>query len=360
LLEGSRHNHSDLHGSIGWWGSGVISSLQWARALAVLCVVLTHAIAHPFPGAPGAVHLLGRFGVTLFFVISGFIMVQTTGRGPFDGLLFVWRRVARIVPLYYIATGITVAGLLVAPWAFKETIFNLPHLIKSLLFIPGYEPGGTGRIDPVLRLGWTLQFEMFFYLCFASCFWLALKGRAILLTVFFGILVSLGQTVKFTDPILIFFTRIDTLGFIAGVWLAILLAKVPSDAARRLAPWGLALCGLSLSAIAFGYMVFKENPWTQVWLIVTCALLVAAFIALDQSSRSRVARFATYLGDASYSIYLFHMFGVAASTLVATRWLPREWLYLMMAVSFVLGTVAGLVAYHLAERPIRRWLSARR
>src|SRR5262245_19704057 len=120
-----------------------LEGLQVGRAVAAVVVVVAHAIAHPFSTTPGLTHLLARFGVTLFFVISGFIMVYTTGTGRFDPREFMRRRIVRIVPLYYFATLTTLLLFLAAPQLFKTTLFELKHFIMSLLFIPSFRPGGV-------------------------------------------------------------------------------------------------------------------------------------------------------------------------------------------------------------------------
>ncbi len=339
--------------------TGRIDGLQWARAIAAICVVVTHAIAHPYPGAPGAVHLLGRFGVTLFFVISGFIMVLTTGPSRFDPISFMQRRLVRIVPLYAIATLIVAAGALLAPWAFKDTVFSVSHTIYSLLFIPAYEPGGSGRIDPVLRLGWTLNFEMFFYLVFACLYWLGASARALALTAFYGFLIGLGLMFDFKNPILAFHTQIDSLSFVAGVWLALYAVKrkVPIGGSAFVIGFAVALFNLALMAALYGWV--KEAMLTQVWLVLICTGLTALFALRPSAFEVRGGRSMVFLGDASYAIYLFHMFGVGAVTAVSVRLMPAGALYPMMAVAFVVGLAIGTLVYVILERPLQAALRGR-
>jgi exopolysaccharide production protein ExoZ len=106
-----------------------LDGLQWGRAIAAVLVVLCHAILHPLPEPSALALYLGDVGVTIFFIISGFIMVTTTGRSSFDQSLFMKRRIIRVVPLYYLATLTVVTIAVVLPNLMKSTQFDGPHLI---------------------------------------------------------------------------------------------------------------------------------------------------------------------------------------------------------------------------------------
>ena len=118
-------------------------------------------------------------GVDIFFVISGFIMLVTSRQtSPAE---FMVRRLIRIVPLYWALTLLVSALLILKPELFRTTVVTAPFLIKSLLFIPYANPGHGGEVMPILTPGWSLNFEMFFYLIF--CFVLIFPlGRRILVS----------------------------------------------------------------------------------------------------------------------------------------------------------------------------------
>ena len=138
--------------------SSSLVSIQALRAIASLLVFWGHAInavtskvAAEFP------HLYGPFGVDLFFVISGFVMVYSSERlfgQPGAPMTFFARRLARIVPLYWAATAILV--WFVVPYASTKAVLG------SVVFTPRIPSEA-----PLLFIGWTLIFEMFFYAVFA-------------------------------------------------------------------------------------------------------------------------------------------------------------------------------------------------
>ena len=190
-----------------------LDGLQMGRAIAACGVAISHAVVHYYGGGFGIWGLLGQYAVILFFVISGFIMVMTSGRGSFRPGRFISRRIRRIVPIYYVANLVLVVGALAVPAAFERTVFDLSHLISSLLFIPAYDPSGTGLIIPFFKLGWTLNYEMFFYLLFASLF--ALNGwqRGVTIIGLLSVLIVIGSLVEFEAAVLDFYTRVATAGF---------------------------------------------------------------------------------------------------------------------------------------------------
>lgn len=150
-----------------------LHSLQSLRSIAAIMVVAFHSYVHLdargiIAGIPAIVDA-GRAGVDIFFVISGFIMVYISqdnfGRpgAPAD---FLIRRIIRVLPVYWLYTFLIASILFVAPHLFSQgKSFDLNHLMASLLFIPW--ENSIGDIKPVLNVGWTLNFEMYFYCLFA-------------------------------------------------------------------------------------------------------------------------------------------------------------------------------------------------
>ncbi len=152
--------------------SGTLNGIQALRAYAALSVMVGHAVkewsatyglADPFNVQP----LL--YGVDIFFVVSGYIMYRTSHHlfGSASGVtLFALKRLIRIVPLYWAFTTLMVGVLVVMGDQLRSTQFDLWNVVSSYFFIPSERP--DGRIAPVLSLGWTLNYEMFFYAIFAA------------------------------------------------------------------------------------------------------------------------------------------------------------------------------------------------
>src|SRR5262245_49078774 len=127
-------------------------------------VVLFHVFESLGSGALGIPRLpVGSAGVDLFFVTSGFIMVYVAGARETPAKFLV-NRVARIVPLYWVATFAVVGLAAYKPWLFPTARLDFESILASLAFIPHHD--AAGQLTPVLFLGWTLNCEMLFYVLF--------------------------------------------------------------------------------------------------------------------------------------------------------------------------------------------------
>ena len=170
-----------------------IRNLQALRIYAAIPVILYHTNFR-LPG----VRQIGVFGVHMFFLLSGYIMASICDT---DSTAFVRRRLIRIIPLYWTLT----LALYSVAWKFPHLMNAtraLPsELLKSLFFIPFQK--SNGLYQPILFVGWTVNYEMFFYIMLSLGVLInrrraALLGASIMLTVMAGpvpaIHVSLAVT----------------------------------------------------------------------------------------------------------------------------------------------------------------------
>ena len=151
-----------------------IDAVQALRGIAALAVVFWHASRYLGPygsGIGGLVFAPGAaMGVDLFFLISGFIMFHTTrsGDGSWRAFAdFAIKRAARIWPVWIIAL-ICYLLLRIDASYFTDPV-KLGWLAHSLLLIP--TAGAPSDVPPVygvpvLGVGWTLNYEMYFYAFF--------------------------------------------------------------------------------------------------------------------------------------------------------------------------------------------------
>src|SRR6185295_2076908 len=163
----------------------------------------------------------GAAGVDLFFVISGFIMVYASdelfarARAP---SFFLTRRLARIVPLYWAATAAALVCLVVFRYANALDQLTWQTLVASLLFVPWPRP--DGMMLPVHMLGWTLNYEMFFYVVFAVALTLTRRNAVVAVTALFLVLVIAGRLFALPQP-LAFWCDPVILEFCFGMMIAL-------------------------------------------------------------------------------------------------------------------------------------------
>ncbi len=335
-------------------------SVQYLRGLAAVLVVIAHAAAHPLSESNYVLLRLGQLGVMLFFVISGFIMVAITGSGPFAPLTFLKRRIIRVVPLYWLVTSVTAALALALPALFHTTVFTWPHYIQSLLFIP-HEAPGRGGTSPILSLGWTLNYEAFFYVAFALCALLAATQRVVVLSVVFAALVVIGVLFTPQDPALSFYANQAVLGFVVGAWIGWLKLRGGIERLAGAVVPVLLLAGLA--ALGWAFIIYREPEESLIsfaCLVLFSAALMVAGLRYEKQL-PRIA-FLEALGDASYAIYLTHMFVIGLMVAIAGRVLPDVPVtYLgLVAVTAVLALAVGRVVHKTIEMPMLRMLRGKR
>ena len=318
--------------------------VQYLRAIAALGVVVFHAAERN-----GSHFTIGAAGVDVFFVVSGFIMwVLAETRQP-SPLTFLRERAERVVPLYWAATAVMVAGGLVG--LFPNMHLTAFHVAASLAFVPHVSPSDGGTW-PVLVQGWTLNYEMFFYLVFAAVLFLPPARRLPALVAIFGALVCLGLLLQPEGAALRTYTSPLLAEFLIGIgigklWLAGAMPRPAFGALLVVA----AIAGFVL--VAAGLAGF--NPLV---LGPLSAMLLVGVLALEQGKW--LFRFIplAYLGDASYSIYLWHTLAISvvmkASGLLS---LPAA---TAIALSIAAGVAIGIACHEFLEKPIAGYLKARR
>jgi exopolysaccharide production protein ExoZ len=281
-----------------------LAGIQILRAVAALGVVIHHmqseliqrGFDNPFPDFE-----VGAFGVDLFFVISGFIMVYSSGRffaRPDGGRRFFLKRLIRIVPLYWLFTTLLVFIAIRGTW--HTGAYSVKEFIASYLFIPA--PDRLGLMIPTYPPGWTLNYEMFFYVCFASALRWSRPIAVSLVVSALTALVILGYMVALPQPIA-FWTDSLCLEFCYGIGLALLFLR--GWRIRPLVRLALLITG-AIAAVAF-VAQGESSPIRGFAWGLPAASIVAAAALTDASLRSRFARAFESLGDASYSLYLIHV-----------------------------------------------------
>jgi exopolysaccharide production protein ExoZ len=353
-----------------------IAAVQVLRALAALVVVIGHAQHEALVEAGkramsfAASHALPwNAGVDLFFVISGFIMVYASQKlfgAQGAAATFLRRRIIRIVPLYWLVAGAYLALALVASGRAPGFDASALSLLASFLFLP-FDTYRDGMPRPFYTLGWTLNYEMFFYAVFAGCLLLR-RTQAILATAaLLGAGVVLGALVPLALPLSVW-TQAIVLEFVLGMALA--EAYLRGLRLPQPATWGLA--ALAIALLAYDPLGSAHQPTG--WIVkndalrllgwgVPCALLFAAFVLRPQNPAPAgpLTRFGVALGDASYALYLTHPFVIVAGRklYLAAGLEAHLGFWPMVAGLILLSVLAAFLVYEIIEKPVTAWLQRR-
>jgi len=324
-----------------------INNLQALRALAAGVVAFRHV------GAQLHFRALGSFGVDIFFVISGFVMAQICESGRTEW--FMWRRIARVVPLYWGATLALFGISVVAPRLLVETRPIPSELLLSLLFIPFRKT--TGQIEPFLFLGWTLNFEMYFYVLLAVGLLLWPKRAvwfAAAAIVAVHLLLAGGNSV-----VALFYGNSIVFEFIAGSALYYLYTAVGYQRARRWRFGFVALALLALCAIPWPDFLFAvPQNMRAIYIGIPAACLVAAILGISRGGIDSPWPWIVLLGDASYVMYLIHPFVEIGIEKLVILILPSlaPHLVFMSTVLLVGVALASVLVYRTIDLPIQRLL----
>jgi exopolysaccharide production protein ExoZ len=324
--------------------SGELLSIQYMRAIAAIAVLSFHAAQRA-----GFDFGIGAAGVDVFFVISGFIMWVISARSPLRPMDFLARRAARIVPLYWLVTLVVAGTAIAAPALFPNLKPTLAHVAKSLLFYPHSDPAGF--IAPLIVPGWTLNYEVFFYVVFALSLLTTLRIRPLVLTALLGLLVLAGQVAHSANPVWATYSSPLLLEFLSGVWLG----KAWTDHRLPRPIVGLICLALGLGAIVIVTLSERDIEAVRIFAWGLPALLiVAGAVSIHRAGLVRDWPVLKFLGDASYSIYLVHGLALSlAARILAIIGIDGA------PILFIAGIVGGLGigsgCYLFVERPMLRF-----
>jgi peptidoglycan/LPS O-acetylase OafA/YrhL len=307
--------------------AGHVPELDGLRGVAVLMVIIGHGAHHP---------LVAVTGVSLFFVLSGFlitrILLRSVGRGHYFSNFYV-RRALRIWPLYYLVLAVT----------FLTPLFSFPHdtvpAWRYLLYIQNFWVENPKPV--ILGPTWSLAIEEQFYMVWPLVVWLCRSSRRVAyvalalvaLTPLFRVLYQMHGV----DPYSMTFGRLD--GLAAGAVLAAISLEYPK---RRFHLWLFAACAaVSLVILPFLHELYMRKAFkdTSTVLLFFAVVGVAFFwrgTVVTAVLRSWPLRF---FGSISYCAYLVH--------------LPLFYRF-SFPVGFLLTIVIATASFYLFESPINR------
>ena len=321
----------------------MINNIQALRAFAAINVVLFHIIGTAPSYSQNTSHLnilrgWGSNGVDIFFVISGFIIFHTQMTRKKSVGEFVQSRIIRIIPIYWLITLVFILLVGFASSLFRERVITYPSVLSSLSFSSQL----LQNKNPIIYVGWTLEWEMLFYLIFALslhvnslkkmigfigamliCTAIALE-QYIIIEFFFGILVAWTFQKK---------THFKNHGIIA------LLA-------------GMLLLALSMLP---GLPVLEMNKFRVIIWGVPALLIVFGAVHSPQLKNSTLS----FLGDASYSIYLIQALSIPAFYKLSVKFTNKINGDVLAALCLIFTAALGCAVYFFIEKPLSNYLKSR-
>lgn len=275
----------------------MIKSIQSLRFLAALIVVIYHASIqfNITLDNGGYVDKLLKtrlaFGVDIFFVISGYVIYHSFMKKEKSAISFAIDRIKRIAPLYWFYTIVFSFLLFAVPYLYPMSIPTLKNIFMSMVFYPYVNEAGYRF--PVHSVGWTLNYEMYFYAVFAVCI-AAFKRHSLVPCI---CMITLIYLVANTFNTLPYYQNNIVFEFLAGMIIASLKME-------RAGPWlPVILFPATVYALGMAMGFGEEKTRLMLWGI-PAAILVSFLVSVDKyliASKTMVT-----LGAASYSLYLCH------------------------------------------------------
>ncbi len=356
-----------------------LDSIQMFRCFAALAVFFFH-LDDVLPFGPKS--FLGHFiyhgnsGVDMFFVISGFIAFYTVNKDEnkhgyyaHPGIIYLLKRIAKIIPLYYTFT-LLCAG---------HSLESIYQTFKSFLFIPlGLGQGGPLYGEARVSQGWTLNYEMYFYLVVAASFlfgklkWFFVYSFIVLMVLFpiifhgipgnygfNGFLFRIAYISMISNPVV--------LEFLLGITVGIIYSK--SNNKLNLI-W---ICFILFSISFFILNLYEQfNNFSRITVSgIPSALLIISFLKLEKASQINIPNFLVKLGNMSFSIYISHLGIIILIRKIVIRTINQGhhgyglWLGLgIFTLSSILTYYVSSLTYNYLEFKLsikfRQWLLSRK
>jgi peptidoglycan/LPS O-acetylase OafA/YrhL len=336
-----------------------IRSLDALRGIAALAVVIFHTTAsfdHSFPGYPHAVVSFegGRYGVQLFFVISGFVILWSIQRQTTVGK-FAYSRFSRLFPPYWASLLFISAYILFAQHVLDAGIspltFTAGQWFANVTMVPRWIP--PFHFIEVDYAYWTLAIEMGFYLLIGLLMALGLTRKNRIVPTMFTIwCVDLALNGVHFLSAMASGNRQPGTGdyanlFLAGMALFLLYQDRDRPKRDRQILW----------VMVWGAPVLEALRFQKVGALVVLAVVTSVYFAIFRSIPLLHSRVLQWLGRISYSLYLMHEVpGYITMKLLLDHGWNRN---LVVVVAIVQSFVLAIILHRVVEKPVTRWLRQR-
>jgi exopolysaccharide production protein ExoZ len=297
-----------------------LNGIQMLRGLAALAVAIYHIqLLAEKNGVTNQIIVNNisknlYVGVDIFFVISGFIMAKTVVGNDISGLEFMRRRIIRIVPLYWLLTFFLFFSINVISNVMQISSYSYGQLLASLFFSSDIFYMSV----PIIDQGWTLEYEMLFYILISICLIFTRKHNALVLTgITLMLIYLLGANQMFLE-------------FIVGITVYYINRFV------NLKEWLFKL--IAIFAVLIFLLLFSMDYSSDNRVLIyglPCALMLLACANINLTPTNRLV----VLGEISYSLYLSQslllFWFVKGSVLITNQLLQFYCLFLLIPISCV-------------------------
>lgn len=319
-----------------------IEIIQIIRFLGAVCIVLYHS---------GLIGEHGYFGVEIFSIISGYIIVHST-RQKEARKHFLLKRFIRILPLYWLMTLFTYVVICIYPGLSIMSEAKPEYLIKSLLFFPFQNSKGYNV--PILGVGWTLNYEVFFYLIFFVAICLSYSYRSIIACVAIIFLTVIGQVLLRGEFFYLnYYTNSFLLEFVFGIlafYIVEYLQKWIKGNYSRI------IC-LILAIVSFAWMFLDLTRYSSLPRCIRIGIPALVFFCsvLLWGRTMHFNKFFLELGNMSFSIYLVEYYTTAIYKIIVKNQ-PIVTKTMIFFVMMFITLFISYISYTVIEVKFSGWI----
>ncbi len=298
----------------------------------------------------------------IFFVLSGFIITYI----HFNDLqtrtnvkAFFFRRFNRIYPVFWIVSLVYLA-FYIAVKTYSLHDIGSGFMIKSFLLI---DPN-----IPMVRVAWTLSYEVVFYLVFGLCITMGLRFAKV--TWLLWLLITIVCYFVLPEDSIPYPFRNFILGILIGCFAGYVLSVMPlnnmAESAIKFRYKSLLSAGMLISIVMWAVTFLtdfgqKTSLESRVILGTGAALIILGSAIADLHKNIKVPKLLLIVGDASYLIYLTHYLVLALFFKAAMRYPQMHSsglrVFLLGACAAIVAVVSGVIAHQIIEKPVSRFLN---
>lgn len=333
-----------------------LDSIQMLRGIAALLVAFAHlhSVESKMGGSIifGDWALNGFFGVDLFFVISGFIMVFISHNKKYSLKTihnFIGLRLFRIYPLWWLVCGAVFIIYIIRPDLVYQNTINQPNILKSFLLLPQ-------ESLPLHAIGWTLINELYFYFVFSV--FLLFKRKYLPYLLFIWGIISYVFAMFFYEterhPVILLILSPMNLEFIFGAFAALFyLEKINLNSKLLISIALVALFLISANNMPNPNENFNSQLYRALFYSIPCALLLLGLVNAEKNNFNP-PHFLVFIGNISYSFYLIHVLIFSAIGRIAARFssdgIIDNLFFSIIAIAITI--FVSYISYRFFEKPI--------
>jgi peptidoglycan/LPS O-acetylase OafA/YrhL len=348
-----------------------LNLIQFFRGFSALLIVMFHAsyfsIDKFHQTYLSNIFSFGYSGVDFFFVLSGFIIFYTSGHhfGQKSKLAtFLWKRLIRIYPIYWLITLAVGAIYFLIPSFGTGSEGQIGEIFKSLILYPQEKP-------PILVVGWALRHIVLFYLVFGLGIWLKPRLSIPIIFSYLGLTLALfiAQILGVFDIKSIpygwqFLLDSFNLEFAFGCLAAYSVNKFKAEIPNQVM---LGIFGAGLLMFAIGAFLFPDPSVSYIksariiaYGLSSLVIIIGATL-IDIHKSVGIWKIFDYLGNASYSIFLVHVPLLSANIKIASILHLDKLIgqFLTMTLVVVIAIGMGCLLYSYVEKPLLEFLRKR-